>query len=123
MEALAGGELDAAAAERIVATAEGNPLFLEQLLAVRAEGEPTLPPSIEGVLAARIDRLEPHEREVLRHASLEGRRFHVRATAELLPAEERDTLDGRCSASSRSSSSGRTGRSSPARTRSVSRTR
>ena len=92
VDALADG-LDAAAAERIVATAEGNPLFLEQLLAVRAEGERTLPPSIEGVLAARIDRLDPHEREVLRHASLEGRRFHVRATAALLPPDERDALD------------------------------
>ena len=38
VDALADG-LDAAAAERIVATAEGNPLFLEQLLAVRAEGD------------------------------------------------------------------------------------
>jgi tetratricopeptide (TPR) repeat protein len=86
--------LDAAAAASIVATAEGNPLFLEQLLAVRAEGEPTtLPPTIEAVLAARIDRLEPREREVLRHASPEGRRFHARAVAELLPATERDVLD------------------------------
>ena len=86
--------LDSAAAESIVATAEGNPLFLEQLLAVRAEGETAaLPPTIEAVLAARIDRLEPHEREVLRHASLEGRRFHARAVAELLPAAERDGLE------------------------------
>ena len=93
VDGLADG-LEPAAAERIVATAEGNPLFLEQLLAVRAEGElTTLPPSIEAVLAARIDRLDPHEREVLRHASLEGRRFHVGATAELLPAAERDSLD------------------------------
>ena len=45
------------------------------------------------MLAARIDRLEPHEREVLRHASPEGRRFHARAVAELLPAAERDVLE------------------------------
>ncbi|MET0770399.1 MAG: AAA family ATPase, partial [Solirubrobacteraceae bacterium] len=93
VDAIAEGLGDAAAA-RIVATAEGNPMFLEQLLAVRAEGDlTTLPPSIEAVLAARIDGLDPHEREVLRHASLEGRRFHVRATAALLPREERDALD------------------------------
>ena len=57
---IAGGELDPLGADRVVATAEGNPLFLEQLLAVGAEGDLTaLPPSIEAVLAARIDQLEP----------------------------------------------------------------
>ena len=41
---------------QIVETAEGNPLFLEQLVAVGAEGE-ALPPTIHAVLAARIDLL------------------------------------------------------------------
>ena len=41
-------------------TAEGNPLFLEQLVAVGAEsGDAALPPNIQAVLAARIDRLSP----------------------------------------------------------------
>jgi len=89
-----GQDLAPEVTERIVATAEGNPLFLEQLLAVGADDGPaTLPPTIEAVLAARIDRLEQHEREVLRHASAEGRRFHARAVAELLPAEERVRMD------------------------------
>jgi DNA-binding SARP family transcriptional activator len=81
---------------RIVETAEGNPLFLEQLLAVQTGGaEPVLPPSVQAVLAARIERLEPGERTVLRYGSVEGRTFHRGALAELLPDEERPALDSR----------------------------
>jgi DNA-binding SARP family transcriptional activator/tetratricopeptide (TPR) repeat protein len=69
---------------QIVETAEGNPLFLEQLVAVGAEGE-ALPPTIHAVLAARLDRLEPGERAVLLRASVEGRTFHAGALRELLP--------------------------------------
>jgi class 3 adenylate cyclase/tetratricopeptide (TPR) repeat protein len=88
-------ELDEPVIERMIATAEGNPLFLEQLLEVRGEGDDAvLPPSIEAVLAARIDRLAPEEREVLVHASLEGRSFHAGAVAELLPGTERAMIDG-----------------------------
>jgi tetratricopeptide (TPR) repeat protein len=77
--------LGADTAARIVEMAEGNPLFLEQLAVVGAEsGEKALPSTIQAVLAARIDRLEPDERAVLEHASVEGRSFHVGAVAELL---------------------------------------
>ena len=48
------------AARRMVERAEGNPLFLEQLVAIGAEGE--LPPTVEAVLAARLDQLDPGER-------------------------------------------------------------
>ena len=93
VEALAGYELAPAAVERIVSTAEGNPLFLEQLFAVGMENDlATLPPSIEAVLAARIDRLDPAERTALVHASVEGRSFHAGALAELVDEEERHTL-------------------------------
>jgi predicted ATPase/class 3 adenylate cyclase len=78
---------------RIVETGEGNPLFLEQLVAVQASGEPAmLPPSVQAVLAARIDRLEPGERAVLAHASVEGRTFHRGALAAVLPPTPRDEL-------------------------------
>jgi DNA-binding SARP family transcriptional activator len=90
---VAGDELDRVIADRIVATAEGNPLFLEQLLAVKAESElTTLPPSIEAVLAARIDQLDPHERDVLVHASVEGRSFHAGAVAALMAEGEREAV-------------------------------
>ncbi len=78
------------AAERIVETAEGNPLFLEQLVAVGADdGGSALPSSIHAVLAARIDRLDPGERAVLELASVQGRSFHVGVLAELLGERDR----------------------------------
>ena len=78
----AAGAPDPAAAERIVRTAEGNPLFLEQLVAVGA-GPGELPSTIHAVLAARLARLDPGERALLEHASVQGRTFH--ADAALVP--------------------------------------
>jgi tetratricopeptide (TPR) repeat protein len=66
----------------IVETGEGNPLFLEQLVAVGAEGGGALPTTIQAVLAARIDRLEPGERSVLAQASVQGRTFYAGAIEE-----------------------------------------
>ena len=78
--------LDEQARRRIVETGEGNPLFLEQLVAVQASSEPvTLPSTVQAVLAARIDRLEPGERVLLSRASVEGRSFHRGALTALLP--------------------------------------
>lgn len=88
--ALGGGER----MTRIVATAEGNPLFLEQLVAVDEEGpDATLPTSIQGVLAARVDGLAPRERTVLRHAAVEGRTFHAGAIAALLGEARRGDVE------------------------------
>jgi DNA-binding SARP family transcriptional activator len=78
-------ELGPDTAARIVELAEGNPLFLEQLAAMGAEsGETALPSTVQAVLTARIDQLEPDERAVLELASVEGRSFHAGAVAELL---------------------------------------
>jgi class 3 adenylate cyclase/tetratricopeptide (TPR) repeat protein len=77
---------------RIVAAAEGNPLFVEHILAMQAEGtqeDLVVPPTIQALLAARIDRLDQEERDVLARASVEGRLFHRGAVAELLPADAR----------------------------------
>ena len=61
---------------RLAAAAEGNPLFLEQLLALQQEGRAeAIPPSIHAILAARLDRLEPSERAVLERAAVIGREF------------------------------------------------
>ncbi|HEY3182606.1 MAG TPA: AAA family ATPase, partial [Gaiellaceae bacterium] len=71
------GAVDEARRERVVGMAEGNPLFLEQLLAVVEEtGEAAeLPPTIHALLAARLDLLEPRERETLQRAAVAGRDF------------------------------------------------
>ena len=71
-------------------TADGNPLFLEQLVAMGAESEEaTLPSSIQAVLAARIDRLDPGERALLEHASVQGRSFYVGAVEDVLAERDR----------------------------------
>ena len=81
------GEVVAATAARIVETAEGNPLFLQQLVAVGADGDETpLPASIQAVLAARIARLEPSEQALLEEASVQGRSFYVSALDDRSPA-------------------------------------
>ena len=84
---------------RIVDAAEGNPLFVEQMLALEAEEggderELAVPPTIQALLAARIDRLDPDERAVIARASVEGRSFHRGAVAELLPEAARGALAG-----------------------------
>jgi DNA-binding SARP family transcriptional activator len=90
VEGAGSDELGSDTAERIVETAEGNPLFLEQLVVVGDDGgAAALPSSIQAVLAARIDRLEPGERTVLEHASVQGRSFQVGPVEELAPDGER----------------------------------
>ena len=79
---------------RIVDAADGNPFFLEQLLALNSGAEKgaelLIPPTIQALLAARIDRLAAAERRVLQVAAVEGREFRHSALVELLPTETRD---------------------------------
>jgi DNA-binding SARP family transcriptional activator len=90
LELVEGAGAAGGVAEQIVETAEGNPLFLEQLVAVGADdGGSALPSTIHAVLAARIDRLDPDERAVLELASVQGRSFHVGVLAELLGERDR----------------------------------
>ena len=75
---------------RVVAAAEGNPLFVEEMveLARAADGgEVTVPPTIQALLAARLDQLEPSERGVLERGAVEGRVFHRAAVQALAPDE------------------------------------
>jgi class 3 adenylate cyclase/tetratricopeptide (TPR) repeat protein len=80
------GEVPTELRERIMHVAEGNPLFLEEMLAlVRESGEAQLdvPPTIQALLAARLDQLDASERAVLERGSVEGRTFHRGAVAAL----------------------------------------
>jgi class 3 adenylate cyclase/tetratricopeptide (TPR) repeat protein len=82
------GEVAPATKAQIVEAAEGNPLFVEQLVAMQAEsgnGKLEIPPTIQALLAARIDRLEPEERTVIERASIEGRLFHRGSVQKLVP--------------------------------------
>ena len=80
------GEVSPELHERIVQVAEGNPFFLEEMLALVRESrgaQVEVPPTIQALLAARLDQLDPAERSVLEHGSVEGRIFHRGAVAAL----------------------------------------
>src|SRR5262249_61014686 len=90
---------------------EGNPLFVSELVrmlvqdgALKREGDRwttaveladvKMPPTIQALLAARIERLRPEERMVLERAAGVGRQFSRAAVTHLLPREITD-LDAR----------------------------
>jgi class 3 adenylate cyclase/tetratricopeptide (TPR) repeat protein len=98
---LGNAELDAQVHARIVEAAEGNPLFVEQMLsmmvdegALRRENdrwvpvgsadEIAVPPTIQALLAARLDLLGPEERSVIEAASVAGLVFPEDALHELV---------------------------------------
>jgi class 3 adenylate cyclase/tetratricopeptide (TPR) repeat protein len=83
--------------EQIVVQAEGNPLFVEQMLAHLREDEnggTGVPPTVEALLAARIDSLPPDERAVVERGAIEGRLFHRGAVTAMLPEEARANANG-----------------------------
>jgi predicted ATPase len=85
---------------RITEASEGNPLFVEQMLAMLTENgstssDLTIPPTIHALLAARLDRLEPEERAVAERASVIGKEFWRGAITELTPAGEREAAGPR----------------------------
>jgi class 3 adenylate cyclase len=100
------------ASETVAVNAEGNPLFIEQLAATMLEssgGRTSLPNSIRGLLAARLDALPRDERSLLLDAAVVGKTFWRGAleamgcsgeVAQLLGALERRDLVRRDTVSS-----------------------
>jgi DNA-binding SARP family transcriptional activator len=79
---------------RVLAIADGNPLFIEQLVAMLAERgdretELPIPPTIAALLSARLDRLGPGVRAVIARAAVVGKEFPLEAVVELLPDDAR----------------------------------
>ena len=91
--ALAGARLDPEDVQRLVVTAEGNPLFLEELVSAVLEGadvQGPLPTSVRGAIASRLDALPAPARAVVLAASVIGRHFWVGPLREL--CDEREDL-------------------------------
>jgi DNA-binding SARP family transcriptional activator len=92
LDELVGGAVAPDVQQRIVGRAGGNPLFAEQLLAVAAETPAVLldetPPTVEALIASRLDRLEPRDLDVLRRASVIGRLFSRVELEDLAPVDE-----------------------------------
>ena len=79
---------------RILDAAEGNPLYVEEMVALVQEsggGEVTVPPTIRALLAARLDQLDVSERDVLERGAIEGRIFHRSAVQALAPEDSQVT--------------------------------
>jgi class 3 adenylate cyclase/tetratricopeptide (TPR) repeat protein len=96
------GGLDPAVRARILAAAEGNPLYVEQISsmlvetgALRRDGdrwvattsseEIAIPPTVEALVASRLDALQREEREVIDPASVIGMGFALDAVTQLVP--------------------------------------
>ncbi len=87
---LGAAKLDPGLQERIRRAAEGNPLFVEEMVGLvgdSGDGEVSVPATIQALLAARLDQLEPAERGVLERGAVEGRVFHRGAVQALAPNE------------------------------------
>ena len=100
---------------RVAAAAEGNPLFVEEMLAMliddgvlerengswRVAGDLagiSVPPTIHALLAARLDGLPSEERAVIGHASVGGKVVARDAIVELAPEFARSALERHLSA-------------------------
>jgi class 3 adenylate cyclase/tetratricopeptide (TPR) repeat protein len=109
-ELLGGSAVDDAAVERISDAAGGNPLFLEQLLAMFVDvgrlcqvgdrwslvgdlSQIELPASIEALLADRVDHLPADARQTIEPASIIGRRFEHDAVAHLADVADSSQLE------------------------------
>jgi len=84
-----GAELDDELRARITVASAGNPLYVEEMLAMVREhggdGEIVVPPTIQALLQARIDSLDGDVRVVMERGSVEGEVFHRGAVAQLSP--------------------------------------
>jgi len=107
--ALGAAGLDDELRAHVVAAAQGNPLFVEQLVAMlvdegvagardggarrgRGRAEISVPPTIQILLGARLDRLGAEERAVVDAAAVIGQAFPVEAVAALVPEQLADRV-------------------------------
>ena len=89
IDELAGDDrLDPRLRDRIRGSADGNPLFVEEMIALlrnAPDGNVSVPATIQALLASRLDQLEPAERTVLECGAVAGRVFHDDELEALVP--------------------------------------
>jgi tetratricopeptide (TPR) repeat protein len=82
------------AAQACIERAEGNPLFLEQLLQhAEAFGAEGVPGSVQSTVLARLDRLPAADKRALRAAAVLGQRFSVEALRHLTGSTDYDCTE------------------------------
>ena len=92
----------------LVSRAEGNPLYAEEFIRMLFDrgqlirdganwrlrsGDLSLPESVQGIIAARLDALETHEKAALRDAAVVGRGFWPSAVASVSGLDRADVED------------------------------
>jgi class 3 adenylate cyclase/tetratricopeptide (TPR) repeat protein len=100
---LGADDLDPVVRDKIIAAADGNPLFVEQMLSMLIDdgaihrgddgrwrlvselGGIEIPPTISALLTARLDRLGPVERPVIERGAVVGQVFFRGAVEDLAP--------------------------------------
>ncbi len=96
IDGLGGTVLESDQRARVASAAEGNPFFLEQLLALALEGglgTGTIPETVQALLAARLDRLGPGERAVLERGAVIGKEFRLDDVVALLEPDAAPTTE------------------------------
>jgi len=108
---LEGAAVPAAALTRIATAADGNPLYVEQVIEMLLDDglvarlhdgsleigdleTISVPPTIQALLAARLDRLSDPERRTIERASVVGKEFGQRDVSELTPVDGRAGVSG-----------------------------
>jgi class 3 adenylate cyclase/predicted negative regulator of RcsB-dependent stress response len=108
---LGSADIPARARHRILEASEGNPLFVEEMVAMLIERDMvasgtdpprsgdlvdiSVPPTIQLLLAARLDALEAEDRAVIERGAVEGNVFHAGAVATLAPEQLRSEVPAR----------------------------
>jgi len=89
VRALVDAPLSAHEVDKLLERAGGNPLFLQELVAELGDERTVeaLPTTIEAVIGARIDRLDPDVRTVLRHAAVLGATIDVALLSDLIDGD------------------------------------
>lgn len=103
-ETVLGGPVDAALCDLLLARTQANPFFVQQFLyyfresgllsrdsagvwRAQAELSPEVPTTINAILVARLDRLAPSVKEVIKAAAVLGREFDARILEYMFAAD------------------------------------
>lgn len=73
--------------------AEGNPLFLEQLLRGDFDQSQQLPYTIQSLITAKVDQLEPEHKQAILAASVVGQKFSLDLVRYLIGNEQYQPLE------------------------------
>src|SRR5207249_5393054 len=95
---LGGTGLSSRSRERIVARADGNPFFAEEMVraALSEQDLESVPDSVQAAILTRLDQLGERDRRVVQAAAVVGQPFTAEQIQAVDPALDRDAVDAAC---------------------------